>query len=64
MSEIGHELFSVKMFSVSVSDIVFSEPLRRAAVCGEENIKILDTKNWRVRFYYFSLNAPISDRHR
>ncbi|KAH3756601.1 WD repeat membrane protein [Pelomyxa schiedti] len=48
MSEIGHELFSVEMFHSDVMDVSYNESLRRVAVCGEDKVRILDTKTWKA----------------
>eukprot|EP00727_Mastigamoeba_balamuthi_P013091 m51a1_g8404 putative wd repeat-containing protein 19 isoform x1 (1404) ;mRNA; r:243939-249400 len=47
MEEIGQELFSGKFFEGSVMDIVHNTTLKRAAVCGDSTVKILESKNWK-----------------
>ena len=46
MKEIGQELFSSKFFNV-LKDITFSPSLQKAAVCGDNSIKVLEAGNWK-----------------
>jgi WD repeat-containing protein 19 len=47
MKEIGQELFSSKFYS-SLKDISYSSGLQKAAICGDNSIKVLEAGNWKV----------------
>jgi hypothetical protein len=53
MKEIGQELFSAKFFSGNLTDIAFSAALKRAAVCGDHTIKVLEVNSWKVTSFIF-----------
>ena len=48
MKEIGQELFSFKFFN-SLKDISYSSTLQKAAICGDNSIKVIEAGNWKVR---------------
>ena len=49
MKEIGQELYSAKSFNGPLTDIAFSPALKRAAICGDLTVKVVEVNSWKVQ---------------